>query len=164
MLQEGQRLEKFEKDLRARIAMEQKNWEMRAEQANRQLTQDLETLWQTRAGELEAAAKEKDAEREKAFEEMKSGLMAEIAQKESDLKIAQSKLAEERQQAMAKLNAASGDALDQLFASEMAKHHEMAIKMIDTATLKDPELRKMAEKMKAAQTAELKELQQHAKH
>jgi uncharacterized protein (DUF305 family) len=82
----------------------------------------------------------------------------------ADAKSHDAMMQKEHQATMAKLNGASGNALDQLFASEMAKHHEMAIQMIDTATLKDPELRKMAEKMKAGQTAELKELRQHAKH
>jgi len=82
----------------------------------------------------------------------------------ADAKTHDAMMQKEHQATMAKLNAASGNALDGLFASEMAKHHEMAIQMIDTAALKDPELRKMAEKMKAGQTAELKELKQHAKH
>ena len=80
----------------------------------------------------------------------------------ADAKSHDTMMQKEHQETMAKLNAASGAALDRMFATEMAKHHEMAIQMIDTATLKDPELRKMADKMKATQTEELKELRQHA--
>ncbi len=80
----------------------------------------------------------------------------------ADAKSHPSIMQKEHHSTMAKLNAAAVSALDPLFAAEMAKHHEMAIKMIDGSTLKDPELRKMADKMKAIQTEELKELRQHA--
>ena len=53
MLRDTEQMEKFEKDLRGRISMEQKNWEMKYEQSHRQLAQELEELWKTRARELE---------------------------------------------------------------------------------------------------------------
>lgn len=64
--------------------------------------------------------------------------------------------------AMAKLNGAAGASLDHMFAMEMAKHHEIALKMINDTQFKDPDLKKMADMMKAAQSAEIKELKQHA--
>lgn len=68
----------------------------------------------------------------------------------------------ERTAAMAKLNGAAGATLDHMFAMEMAKHHEMAIKMVNDTQFKDPDLKTMADKMKAAQSAEIKELKRHA--
>jgi uncharacterized protein (DUF305 family) len=101
---------------------------------------------------------------EREISEMASWTKRHSGAPSADARSHDAMMQKEHHATMAKLNAASGNALDQLFASEMAKHHEMAIQMIDTATLKDAELRKMADKMKASQSAELKELRQHAKH
>lgn len=99
---------------------------------------------------------------ERDINEMASWTKRHAAARSADAKSHDAMMQKEHQQTMSRLNAASGDALDRLFASEMAKHHEMAIQMIDDATLKDPELRKMAARMKATQTEELKQLRRHA--
>jgi uncharacterized protein (DUF305 family) len=62
------------------------------------------------------------------------------------------------QQSKQKIETASGAEVDHAFAREMAMHHEMAIEMIAKATLKDPELRKFAQRMAATQKKELQEL------
>lgn len=62
------------------------------------------------------------------------------------------------QESKAKLENASGDAVDHAFVHEMAMHHEMALQMIAKTTFKDPELRKLSQKMAAGQKRELGEL------
>lgn len=103
MLRDTEQMEKFEKDLRARIGMEQKNWEMKAEQSHRQLAQELEDMWKKRAQELEADAQKKEEEHEKAFLEMKRGLLAEVEAKELELRDTYSKINLEKQEAFQKL-------------------------------------------------------------
>lgn len=71
-------------------------------------------------------------------------------------------MAKEQAAAMAKLKGAAGATLDHMFAMEMTKHHQMAIKMVDDTQFKDPDLKKMADMMKAAQSAEIKQLAPHA--
>lgn len=65
---------------------------------------------------------------------------------------------QQSQSMMAKLKSASGAALDHAFLEQMAKHHEGAIAMTEGAKLKDPELKKLAQKMVAGQRGELAEL------
>ena len=57
-----------------------------------------------------------------------------------------------------KLENASGAEVDRAFLQEMAKHHQMALEMVAKTKFKDPELRKMAQKMAADQKRELQEL------
>ena len=54
--------------------------------------------------------------------------------------------------------AASGAALDHAFLEQMAKHHQMAISMTESAKLQDPALKTLAQKMIAGQRQELNEL------
>lgn len=79
----------------------------------------------------------------------------------ADAKAHEQKMAKEHAASMAKLDGASGASLDHMFAMQMAMHHEMAIKMVNETQFKDAELKKMAGKMKVAQTAEIKQLKQH---
>lgn len=65
---------------------------------------------------------------------------------------------QQSQSMMAKLKSASGAALDHAFLEQMAKHHEGAIAMTESAKLQDPELKKLAQKMVAGQRGELAEL------
>lgn len=67
-------------------------------------------------------------------------------------------MAQQSQATMAKLKNASGAALDHAFLEEMAKHHEMAIRMTETAKLEAPELKKLAQAMLTSQRQELSEL------
>ncbi len=63
-------------------------------------------------------------------------------------------------QAMAdQLKGKSGSEYDRTFLENVIKHHEQAVKMIDAylPTAKMPKLKKMAEKMKAVQSAEIAE-------
>ena len=62
------------------------------------------------------------------------------------------------QSMMAKLKSASGAALDHAFLEQMAKHHEGAIAMTESAKIEDPELKKLAQKMLTGQRQELAEL------
>jgi uncharacterized protein (DUF305 family) len=64
----------------------------------------------------------------------------------------------EHQATMAKLKSATGNALDEAFAAEMAKHHEKALDMIKQAHLTDAKLKQMTDKMAAEQKQELQEL------
>lgn len=57
-----------------------------------------------------------------------------------------------------RLKSASGADLDHAFLEDMSKHHQMAISMIEGAKLEDPELKKLAQEMVAAQRQELAEL------
>ena len=66
----------------------------------------------------------------------------------------------ETQRTMSRLQSASGAALDHAFLEEMAKHHEMAISMSQGAKLQDPQLTRLAEKMRQSQQQELGELKQ----
>ena len=59
---------------------------------------------------------------------------------------------------MKRLKSASGQAMDHAFLEEMAKHHEMAIGMAETAKIQSPELKKLTQKMIAGQRQELGEL------
>lgn len=65
---------------------------------------------------------------------------------------------QQSQSMMAKLKSLSGAALDHAFLEHMAKHHQMAISMTESAKLQDPELKKLAQKMVAGQRQELAEL------
>jgi uncharacterized protein (DUF305 family) len=73
---------------------------------------------------------------------------------------------QQSQSMMAKLKSASGATLDHAFLEQMAKHHEGAITMTESAKLQDPELKTVAQKMLAGQRQELadikKELATHA--
>lgn len=62
---------------------------------------------------------------------------------------------------MKELKAKSGEELDRAFLEHMAKHHQMAISMTEDATLQDPEVKKLAEKMLESQRQELAELKKH---
>lgn len=64
----------------------------------------------------------------------------------------------EHQASMAKLKAASGNALDKAFAEEMSKHHQKALEMIKQAHLTDAKLKQTTDKMAAEQKQELQEL------
>lgn len=68
---------------------------------------------------------------------------------------------QQSQATMTRLKSSSGAALDHAFLEEMAKHHEMAIQMSETAKLQDPELKRQAQQMVASQRKELAELKQH---
>ena len=69
------------------------------------------------------------------------------------------KMMEQQSQAtMKRLRSASGEALDHAFLEEMAKHHQMAIHMIERTKFQNAELNKMAQKMATGQREELKEL------
>lgn len=59
---------------------------------------------------------------------------------------------------MKRLKSASGPALDHAFLEEMAKHHEMAIGMAESAKIQSPELTKLVQKMIAGQRQETSEL------
>lgn len=59
---------------------------------------------------------------------------------------------------MSSLKSASGAALDHAFLEQMAKHHQMAISMTESAKLQDPALKTLALKMIAGQRQELNEL------
>ena len=100
---------------------------------------------------------------ERDLAEMASWSKRHAGHPSADAKSHDAMMQKEHQATMARLDGASGKTLDPIFAAEMARHHEMAIQMIDSAAIKDAELRKMADKMKAAQTAELKELRSHAR-
>lgn len=70
-----------------------------------------------------------------------------------------SKMMEQQSQAtMKRLRSASGEALDHAFLEEMAKHHQMALHMIERTKFQSAELNKVAQKMAAGQREELKEL------
>ena len=62
------------------------------------------------------------------------------------------------QQSKQKIESASGEGVDHAFAHEMAMHHEMALEMITKTKFKDPELRKLAQRMAAGQKNELAQL------
>jgi uncharacterized protein (DUF305 family) len=62
---------------------------------------------------------------------------------------------------MKELKAKSGEELDRAFLEHMAKHHQMAISMTEDASLQDPEVKKLAEKMLESQRQELAELKKH---
>jgi uncharacterized protein (DUF305 family) len=62
------------------------------------------------------------------------------------------------QAVMKRLNSASGQALDRAFLEEMAKHHEMAIQMAESAKIGDSELKQVVQKMVSGQRQELAEL------
>lgn len=59
---------------------------------------------------------------------------------------------------MDKIQNATGAEVDHAFAHEMAMHHEMALQMIAKTRFKDPELRKLAQRMSASQKKELAQL------
>ena len=59
---------------------------------------------------------------------------------------------------MKRLKSASGQALDHAFLEEMAKHHEMAIGMAESAKIQSPDLKNLVQKMIAGQRQELGEL------
>ncbi len=61
-------------------------------------------------------------------------------------------------ESMKKLENASGPAVDQAFLHEMTAHHRMALEMIAKTKFKDPDLRKLAQKMTAEQKREIQEL------
>lgn len=63
-------------------------------------------------------------------------------------------------ESLARVENAQGEAADIAFLQEMAKHHQMALNMIAKANLKEPELRKMSQKMAAEQKRELQEITQ----
>lgn len=66
---------------------------------------------------------------------------------------------EQQSQAMMKrLQSASGSDLDQAFLEEMAKHHRMALQMIEHTTFQNAELRRLADRMKADQQQEMDEI------
>lgn len=67
---------------------------------------------------------------------------------------------QENRATMAKLKSASGAGLDHAFLEEMAKHHEMAIHMSESAKLQNPELKKLAQQMLTSQRQELAEIKQ----
>jgi uncharacterized protein (DUF305 family) len=62
---------------------------------------------------------------------------------------------------MKELKAKSGEELDRAFLEHMAKHHQMAISMTEDATLQDPQVKQLAEKMLESQRQELAELKKH---
>jgi uncharacterized protein (DUF305 family) len=59
---------------------------------------------------------------------------------------------------MKRLQSLAESELDDAFVQEMAKHHEMAIGMIDGAKLQDPALKQLAQRMAAQQKQDLAEL------
>jgi uncharacterized protein (DUF305 family) len=59
---------------------------------------------------------------------------------------------------LARLQSGMGEAVDQAFLEEMAKHHEMALEMIAKAQLTNSDLRRLADKMAVEQKRELAEL------
>ena len=61
-------------------------------------------------------------------------------------------------QAIERVRTATGKAVDIAFLEEMAKHHEMAIRMTKETHFENARLRSMADKMVASQTKELEEL------
>lgn len=67
---------------------------------------------------------------------------------------------QQSQSTMAKLKTASGAAVDHAFLEEMSKHHEMAIRMTDSAKLESPQLKTLAQRMLTSQRQELSELKQ----
>ena len=73
----------------------------------------------------------------------------------SDHKAYEQAMAQDSQATMKRLNSAAGAALDHAFLEEMVKHHEMAITMAQTAKLQNPDLKKLAQKMVAAQQQEI---------
>jgi uncharacterized protein (DUF305 family) len=70
-------------------------------------------------------------------------------------------MVEQSETMMKELKAKSGEELDRAFLEHMAKHHQMAISMTEDATLQDPEVKKLAEKMLESQRQELAELKKH---
>jgi uncharacterized protein (DUF305 family) len=70
-------------------------------------------------------------------------------------------MVEQSETMMKELKAKSGEELDRAFLDHMAKHHQMAISMTEDATLQDPEVKKLAEKMLESQRQELAELKKH---
>lgn len=62
------------------------------------------------------------------------------------------------QESKRRLETASGGAIDDAFLQEMAKHHQMALEMINKTKFKDAELRKLSQKMAAEQKQELQQI------
>ena len=76
------------------------------------------------------------------------------------------KMMEQHSQAtMKRLKSASGQALDHAFLEEMAKHHEQAIGMAESAKIQNAQLKQLVQKMISGQRQELSELKkQQASH
>lgn len=60
----------------------------------------------------------------------------------------------------ARMGTASGDTLDEAYIAKMIEHHRGAVAMADVALAqsRDPEIRRMAEAVKGAQTREIAEM------
>lgn len=65
---------------------------------------------------------------------------------------------QQSQTMMSRLKSATGAGLDHAFLEQMSKHHEMAISMTEGATLEDPQLKLLAQRMLEGQRRELGEL------
>lgn len=74
----------------------------------------------------------------------------------------QPKVSAKNQRMVERVRDARGSSLDSTFYETVIEHHEEGIKMMDREMprLSDPELKKMAEKMKSDQQKEVKQLQQ----
>ncbi len=74
------------------------------------------------------------------------------------------KVSSDDQMMVDQLKAQSGEGYDRMFYQHAIKHHQQAVQMIDQAlpTLKDPQIKAMAERMKRDQTREISEFQRKA--
>jgi uncharacterized protein (DUF305 family) len=107
-------------------------------------------------GSAAADAAKLDAAQDKELDEM-------VTMLEKDFKDPYAPKVMSEHQAMAdELKAKSGKDYERTFYQDIIKHHQEAIKMIDDylPKAKNPTLKQMAEKMKAAQTKEVADFQQ----